>query len=67
MTPLTLNQIPAANFTKTHRVGMDMVPPYAIYLDGEQVAEYASEEAANTHYRRLINELRESKAAPAVA
>lgn len=34
-------------------VGMDMVPPYRVYLDGVQLAEYTSEREASAHYDRL--------------
>lgn len=60
---LPANFVPA----KPHRVGVDMDAPFCVYLDGEPVAEYATEEPANIHFRRLINEQREAKAAREVA
>ena len=34
-------------------VGMDMEPPYGVYLDGVQVAEYTSEREASEHFNSL--------------
>jgi len=35
------------------RIGMDMVPPYSVYIDGNCVAEYDTEEEASKHFNRL--------------
>lgn len=34
-------------------IGMDMVPPYGVYLDGVQVAQYDTESEARAHYSRF--------------
>lgn len=34
-------------------VGMDMVPPYAVYLNGEVVATHDSERAAGELFNKL--------------
>jgi hypothetical protein len=34
-------------------IGMDMVPPYGVYLDGVQVAQYDTESEARVHYGRF--------------
>jgi hypothetical protein len=34
-------------------VGMDLVHPYCIYVDGKVVATYDSESEASEHYNRL--------------
>ena len=34
-------------------IGMAMVPPYTVYVDGVEVATYPTEEEAEEHYARL--------------
>jgi len=34
-------------------IGMDMVPPFAVYVDGQKVAEHATEEEADALYTQL--------------
>lgn len=34
-------------------IGMDLVPPYAVYVNNAMVAEYESEQAAANHYEKL--------------
>jgi hypothetical protein len=34
-------------------IGMDMVEPFGVYVDGEQVAEYSTEFEARAHYQAL--------------
>lgn len=43
-------------------VGMDMVPPYAVYLNGEVVATHDSEHAANELFNKLAG--RPAKSTP---
>lgn len=38
---------------KCRTVGMDMVPPYGVYLDGVQVAQYDTESEARAQYSRF--------------
>ena len=41
-------------------VGMDMVPPYAVYLNGEMVATHDSERAAGDLFNKLTGRPAES-------
>lgn len=41
-------------------VGMDMLPPYAVYLNGEVVATHANEQAANELFNKLAGRHAES-------
>lgn len=34
-------------------ISMDMVPPFAVYVDGRKVAEHATEEEAEDLYAQL--------------
>lgn len=34
-------------------IGMDMIPPYGVYVDGVEVATYESKELAEAHYAEL--------------
>ena len=34
-------------------VGMDLIAPFAVYVDGEKVAEYATLEDASKHLQTL--------------
>ncbi len=38
---------------KRKTIGMDMVPPYRVYVDELMVAEYETEEEADVHYAQL--------------
>lgn len=51
----------------TPRIGMDMVPPYVVYIDGNCVAEYGSEEEANKHFNQLCGRISPAQAHPAAA
>lgn len=35
-------------------VGMDMVPPFGVYLNGERVAVHDAVRDAHSHYDRLL-------------
>jgi len=37
----------------TKSIGMDMVPPFAVYVDGQKVAEHATEAEADDLYAQL--------------
>ena len=34
-------------------IGMDMVPPYAVYVDGDEVAEFETEREAGDLFNQL--------------
>lgn len=38
-----------------YRLGMDMVAPYGVYLEGCCIAVYDDEESATQHFNRLRN------------
>ena len=43
----------ATGSVKRATVGMDMVPPYNVYVDGAQIAKYENESDAREHFNRL--------------
>ena len=47
--------------TKPWTIGMDMTVPYGVYLRGELVGEYATQEKATEHYERLRTDEREAR------
>lgn len=38
---------------RPNTVGMDMAPPYAVYVDGFEIARYDSEREASKHFNLL--------------
>ena len=44
------------NVIKT--IGMDMVYPYCVYVNGEQIAQFETEEEANKYYDELREKLK---------
>lgn len=58
------NQV--ASLQKPRRVGMDMVEPYGVYLDGVEIDVYDTEAEAQLQFealrRRLLGELAEARA-----
>ena len=38
---------------RPNTVGMDMEPPYAVYVDGVEVARFDSEREASQHFNQL--------------
>ena len=48
-----LRVAPASTPASPQRIGMDMVAPFGVYLDGACVAKYATEAQAQQHFDRL--------------
>lgn len=48
-----LQPAPASTPASPQRIGMDMVAPLGVYLDGACVAKYATEAQAQQHFDRL--------------
>lgn len=51
-----LNQ--ATDFKKRKTVGMDMEPPYSVYLDGDVVATFSTEQEACELFNKLAGRSR---------
>ena len=49
-----------APVTQTHRVGMDMGAPFGVYLNGDLLAEHATEQEGEAFYQQLVDGLRKS-------
>lgn len=51
--PLSNEALHFSSAKPAPRIGMDMAPPYGVYVDGSCVAEYVTEEAASRHFNQL--------------
>lgn len=50
------NSAPIESACKPRRtVGMDLVYPYGVYIDGREVARYNSESMAQKHFDRVLH------------